>query len=45
MQSWKKDHDNYADSTELLAFQKGIADTSPSGLNYRWYVQYKLVRS
>jgi len=37
--------ENYEKSRELVAFQKAIANIFPSGLNYRWYVQYQLTKS
>jgi len=37
--------EDYNKSPELLSFHKAIANIFPSGLNYKWYVQYQLVRS
>jgi len=41
----QKAFEDYTKSAELLAFQKAIANIFPSGLNYKWYVQYQLVKS
>jgi hypothetical protein len=37
--------DNYTRSAELAASQKALRNIFPLGLDYRWYVQYQLVRS
>jgi hypothetical protein len=41
----QKAFEYYTKSAELLSFQKAIANIFPSGLNYKWYVQYQLTKS
>lgn len=37
--------ENYQKSRELIAFQKILRNVFASGLPYKWYVQYQLVKS
>jgi hypothetical protein len=37
--------ENYTRSAELAASQKAMRNIFPYGLDYRWYVQYELVKS
>ena len=37
--------ENYQKSLELQALNGGLRAPFPRGLDYRWYVQYQLVRS
>ena len=38
-------YENYEKSLELGAFRAAVNTLIPSGLDYKWYVQYQLVRS
>jgi len=37
--------ENYESSLELAAFKSALQAPFPLGLNYQWYVQYRLIRS
>jgi hypothetical protein len=36
---------DYSRSSELISCQKAVANIFPSGFNYKWCVQYELVKS
>jgi hypothetical protein len=38
-------YENYAGSSELAALRKSLRSVFPRGLNFKWYVQYRLVTS
>jgi len=40
-----KAFENYEKSLELEAFKRALEAYFPFGLNYQWYVQYRLIRS
>jgi hypothetical protein len=37
--------ENYDKSLEVAAFRQGVRTAFPKGLDYKWYVQYQLIRS
>ena len=40
-----KAYENYVESPELAAFHEALKMPFPTGLSYKWYVTYQLVRS
>ena len=40
-----KSFETYAKSAALVAFNKALRTVFPYGLNYKWYVEYQLVKS
>jgi hypothetical protein len=40
-----KSFETYTKSASLIAFNKALRTVFPYGLNYKWYVQYQLVKS
>jgi hypothetical protein len=37
--------ETYENSPELVGYQRALRNVLPRGLNYRWYVQYRLMKS
>jgi hypothetical protein len=40
-----KSFEAYVNSQELVIFRKSLRTVFPNGLNYKWYVQYQLIKS
>jgi hypothetical protein len=41
----QKAFEHFEESHELVRFQSALRNIFPLGLNYKWYVQYQLVKS
>jgi antibiotic biosynthesis monooxygenase (ABM) superfamily enzyme len=40
-----KTFEHFEESAELVSFQSALCNVFPLGLNYKWYVQYQLLKS